>query len=484
MAFNYALQWESPRLKYYWHHNFVHEVYRKHLVEKITGQQERKILVDCRENFYSFYLDIKEIEEIGYKYISFFLNEKKFINWLNKCQEENINACEEPWLIPSSYEKQELFSLLKGLEKKFHYSVALHLVSQPHITSFLEHELRVLMKHIDSQLSGELLSEVTLPLKLPEILFEQFEWYTLLLLVERKNLSEKKRIVLFQQHLDKWRFITAGDSRKPMTLEYLIKRSGLDMGDYTQIKKQYTHLLEIKDGSFARRVAYLENKYLSKESQRFAFIIREISYIRFITKSTWMKLWFLIDQVIKRLENILEMPLEDFTSSEMEDINNLTENLIWNDRKTYLYISGDEGPLLYYNGTDKMIRSQIFEEIDFGSIEYLQGSIGYKGTVHGRVVCIGWNDDVTKKLAMVTEDTILVVPQTTPAYVGALVKVRGLVVDEAGITGHASIISRELRLPSIIGTRIATKVFHDGDNIIIDGDKCIVKKIIEETKNE
>jgi pyruvate,water dikinase len=53
----------------------------------------------------------------------------------------------------------------------------------------------------------------------------------------------------------------------------------------------------------------------------------------------------------------------------------------------------------------------------------------------------------------------------------------GLITDEGGITSHASIVSRELQIPSIIGTKVATKVFSDGDLIEIDTSKNIAIKI-------
>ncbi len=47
--------------------------------------------------------------------------------------------------------------------------------------------------------------------------------------------------------------------------------------------------------------------------------------------------------------------------------------------------------------------------------------------------------------------------------------------DEGGITCHAAIVSRELKKPCIIGTRIATKVLKDGDLVEVDANKGIVK---------
>lgn len=56
-------------------------------------------------------------------------------------------------------------------------------------------------------------------------------------------------------------------------------------------------------------------------------------------------------------------------------------------------------------------------------------------------------------------------------------KAAAIVTDEGGITSHAAIISRELRKPCIIGTKIATKALSDGDYIEVDADNGIVRKI-------
>ena len=57
----------------------------------------------------------------------------------------------------------------------------------------------------------------------------------------------------------------------------------------------------------------------------------------------------------------------------------------------------------------------------------------------------------------------------------ALKNAGAIVTDEGGITSHAAIIARELKIPAIIGTKIATKVLHDGDLVEVDANNGIVK---------
>ena len=56
-------------------------------------------------------------------------------------------------------------------------------------------------------------------------------------------------------------------------------------------------------------------------------------------------------------------------------------------------------------------------------------------------------------------------------------KYKAIVTDEGGVLSHASIISRELKIPCVIGTKIATRVFKNGDLVEVDANKGIVRKI-------
>lgn len=72
---------------------------------------------------------------------------------------------------------------------------------------------------------------------------------------------------------------------------------------------------------------------------------------------------------------------------------------------------------------------------------------------------------------------ILVTPMTAPEYLPIMKKSAAIVTNEGGLTCHAAIVARELRKPCIIGTKIATKVFKDGDRVEVDATKGIVRKV-------
>jgi len=66
---------------------------------------------------------------------------------------------------------------------------------------------------------------------------------------------------------------------------------------------------------------------------------------------------------------------------------------------------------------------------------------------------------------------ILVAPMTSPDWVPTIRRAGALVTDSGGITSHAAIVSRELRIPCVVGTRSGTRVLRDGELVTVDGGK-------------
>ena len=71
----------------------------------------------------------------------------------------------------------------------------------------------------------------------------------------------------------------------------------------------------------------------------------------------------------------------------------------------------------------------------------------------------------------------MVTSQTTPDFVPAMRKAGAIVTDEGGATSHAAIISRELNIPCIVGTKIATQILSSGYLVKVDADEGVVRII-------
>lgn len=95
----------------------------------------------------------------------------------------------------------------------------------------------------------------------------------------------------------------------------------------------------------------------------------------------------------------------------------------------------------------------------------LIGESASPGNATGVVVII----KSPKEIDRVQKGQILVTTMTSPDFVPAMKKVNGIITDKGGQTSHAAIVSRELGVPCVVGTKTATKLFKDGDIVTING---------------
>ena len=102
----------------------------------------------------------------------------------------------------------------------------------------------------------------------------------------------------------------------------------------------------------------------------------------------------------------------------------------------------------------------------------LTGATAYPGKVSGVVRVI---TDFEKQKHDFQEGEILVTGMTNPNYLPLMKKAKAIVTDAGGVLSHAAIVSRELKVPCIIGTERATRVLEDGDMVEVDADKGVVR---------
>jgi phosphohistidine swiveling domain-containing protein len=93
----------------------------------------------------------------------------------------------------------------------------------------------------------------------------------------------------------------------------------------------------------------------------------------------------------------------------------------------------------------------------------LTGSANYPAVVTGEVVVMEQPD-----FSQDVKDKILVCKQTDPSWVPFLGLVKGIIVERGGILSHAAIVSRELKVPSVIGVANATRVLKSGQQVRLD----------------
>jgi len=110
-------------------------------------------------------------------------------------------------------------------------------------------------------------------------------------------------------------------------------------------------------------------------------------------------------------------------------------------------------------------------------VKELKGSIASKGVHTGKVVIMPFDPtfDFKAKAQKMKKGDVLVAVSTGPEMMDACRKAGAIVAEEGGVCSHAAIVSREFKIPCIIGAKIATRVLKDGDIVEVDAGKGVVK---------
>jgi len=167
---------------------------------------------------------------------------------------------------------------------------------------------------------------------------------------------------------------------------------------------------------------------------------------------------------------------EDFKNLLLKN-NKLNPEIANARRKFSAYVIEKHGhqarPTVFYGKTAKKLFAALMSRLEF-NCDVIKGQVAsapvnkISGTI--RVV-----KDIHKQ--KFTAGNILVTTMTRPEFMPYVRRAKAIITDEGGLTCHAAIVSRELKIPCIIGTKVATRVLKSGNRVEMDLEKGIVKKL-------
>jgi len=120
-------------------------------------------------------------------------------------------------------------------------------------------------------------------------------------------------------------------------------------------------------------------------------------------------------------------------------------------------------PITTFEATEKQINKAPAETKNRGKV-LATGETASPGRATGIVNILRSARDIRK----VKKGDVLVTDMTTPDFVPAMKKAVAIVTNKGGQTSHAAIVSRELGVPAIVGTKNATKVLKQGRVVTVD----------------
>jgi len=218
---------------------------------------------------------------------------------------------------------------------------------------------------------------------------------------------------------------------------------------------------------------------LSSQIRHWLFVLDEYTKFHDIRKESQMRVLYsselLLAEVAKR-KRVKQEDLEWLFYDEVKEFINGNvlnkEEIAKRKKAIFLLLEKNKYKLMSGKKAQDFFDKNLKEDII--KIREIKGLGVSSGKVRGKVkVCSGGKEAQEK----VEKGDILVTGMTLPDYVPAMKKSAAIITDEGGLTCHAAIISRELGIPCIVGTKIATEVLKDGDLVEVDADEGLIKII-------
>jgi len=103
----------------------------------------------------------------------------------------------------------------------------------------------------------------------------------------------------------------------------------------------------------------------------------------------------------------------------------------------------------------------------------LQGQAGSPGVVRGTAKVIPTLAEAGK----LQPGDILVTKMTMPPWTPLFATAAAVVTDYGGVLSHCAVVAREYGIPAVVGTGRATKTFHDGQILEVNGDVGTVRVV-------
>jgi len=414
--------------------------FNKKFAKKDLTKLSNKQLAEFFEKFYNYFFQISTWS------VPFAFTEYGTSLWTN-ASTEYLNSCQ----IPKKYTVSKAYQILTSNRKK----------------TYTAQEKEDILKLAIEVKQSKILSKI---FKKPTELIKK--------ILENKN---NKFLDKIKNHTKKYNWINFGFEGPLLDIEYFIS----SIKDYARNKNPKQELNQIKKWfetlSEKQNQLIKEIKIDAKHKWMF-WIIKEFGFQKTFRKDVEYYAYYIYDMVLKEFGRRFHLTVKQghyllkdeiiaiLLNKKRVNVDKINERI---KSSFYVVIRGKAKLLTGKQARDfiKKIKSRPIPK----NLKELSGQCACGGYSKGKAKIIKNKEDYKK----FKTDDILVSYATNPNMVSLMKKSSAIITDEGGITCHAAIVSRELGIPCVIGTRFATKVLKDGQLVEVDANKGIVKIIKE-----
>lgn len=463
--------------------NWFHACYFEgvtYTIKNYLGYGPSQAVIEQEGDIQRMFLSRLEWTNIGKRYLDEIIVEPKK---LEKVLHELLNASDELILFSKKFRGIDIdgltFARQIGWLKEYHQK-HFQVWTLGQITNILELENSFLSDYLKLWLATRGLKDkkmlsvfqiLAMPRRLTAAQKEERE---MLALAQRKNpIKELKK------HWQKYRWLHFGWTGPSLNFDYFVEIQK-KLHKLNTAKKDLNLILSNDKELVKNKIKLIKDLKIPKNIQFLFQLLEEILYIKAYRMDALLDSYDAIQPLLKKIAQQYHLSLRQIYSLDirwlikMINSKNIDIQRI-NDLAKYSiqYFDGIKINLLFGNEARK-ITNQIKKYLPpVEKIVELKGDIAYPGKVQGKVKVINFAREMNK----FSEGDILVSYVTDPSLLPVMKKAKAFVTNTGGLTSHAAIVARELKIPCVIGTKIATQIFKDGDLVEVDATKGIVRKL-------
>lgn len=303
-------------------------------------------------------------------------------------------------------------------------------------------------------------------------------------LLELSLLNSRK--VDFPKLIDKFSWIQMSwDGDGELTIDEIKKELGEKIKlDTKERKKQLQNLKTYTETVQEKRKSLIEKYSLNaREIGLYFQLLDRFTTFHDYRKEIQMRGNQLIYSALRETSDRFSLEYKDLLFYLNEEVENLLlknkkvkkETLDERKKGMTWYIKDGKVKKYFSKKAMEMLEELVLSQIKVQDQDRVEGFPANPGRYEGKVFMV---KDAKQAVREIEEGDILVTSMTTVDFLPAMKKAGAIITDDGGVTCHAAIVSRELDVPCVVGTKISTQVFKTGDKVAVDAYLGNIKKII------
>lgn len=285
---------------------------------------------------------------------------------------------------------------------------------------------------------------------------------------------------IISRHFYQWRWMPYTYLGPAYDLKYYLEIWSTLLKQNVNITKEISVLKSVNQKTAQQKKAYFKLLKINNHDKKVYDLAADIVWLKAFRKDGLFYASWAADLISKEVGKRFGFSLNQvrfFTHYEIADLlvkNKMPKIELINQRMKDFVIHSKNGKFEILTGkkAKSFLAKQSFEKVSIKDVAELTGTPACSGRVEGVVKIVNFPEEMEK----MNKGNIMVAHTTFPSLVPAMKKAAAIITDDGGLTCHAAIVARELKIPCVVGTKIATKVLKDGDLVIVDADNGIIKR--------